>query len=1115
MSAPLGTASLSKPDLQHLGESFRAGRMCFVQSLPVSAQAFLAWNLLRHFQRPVAWVCDSPKTLDVFHQDLSALAGPDELAHLAFFPAREDTVAGRPGAPHPDLVGDRLRTLQQSLAQTAPLLVATCIQALLQPVPPPDAMARDSRRLELNQETDLDPLIAFLEHNGYQFEPEVLQKGQAALRGGLLDVWPPTEAWPLRLEFFGPVLDALRTFDPVGQRSLEKRTSLVIPPATEALAANPAESVRLTAYLPPQTLWGWAEPDSIDQHAEMFQAAQSTPGAENHQNLLLQIERSFTGGQVAVGPHSGREAPAHRLDLQACEGLPDLSKALHPDLLDETRRLLVRRLARQTAEAHFFFNTEGSRDRFLELYREEIQDQQSVHLHLHPLSEGFTLHARQFAVVAESDLYGFRKQLPGRYERRGRKTGPTRVAGERIAEWSDLQPGELVVHLDHGIGKYLGLYQIEFDGREQEALAVEYADTAKLYVPVSQAHLLSRYVSVGRLRPTLHTLGGKRWTREKLAAEQAVRDMASSLIETQARRDALDGHAFSPDTPWQHEFEASFPFAETEDQHQAILATKADMESRRPMDRLVCGDVGYGKTEVAMRAAFKAVMDGRQVAVLVPTTILAQQHADTFAERMAAYPVTVDMLSRFRTHAQQRETLRRLSDGSLDIVIGTHRLVQADVRFHNLGLVIIDEEQRFGVEHKERLKRFCELVDVLTLTATPIPRTLYMSLTGARDMSTIQTPPQDRLPVETIVAQNTDAIVREAILRELNRGGQVFYLHNRVMSIQTVWERLRKIVPEARIAVGHGQMHEKELSEVMHQFMRGDFDVLLCTTIIESGVDIPNVNTILIDRADRFGMAELYQLRGRVGRYKHQAYAYLLLPRHGRLFDTARKRITAIQRYSGLGAGFKLALRDLEIRGAGNLLGAQQSGHIAAIGFDLYCQLLRRTVARLKNEAAPPLIEAEVKLDFLDLSPQAAEAARAAVIPHAYIEDENLRIQMYRKISSCTSETEVQDLLEEARDRFGPVPEPLRRLLDVAHLRILASSRNLQGVETQEDKVLLHRQGDYVTLAGKLPRMNTRGASERLKELLALVGTLPASLQTPQAEIESGKRPETHSQDRA
>ncbi len=534
-----------------------------------------------------------------------------------------------------------------------------------------------------------------------------------------------------------------------------------------------------------------------------------------------------------------------------------------------------------------------------------------------------------------------------------------------------------------------------------------------------------------------------------------------------------------------------FPFQETDDQLRAIRDVKSDMENSKPMDRLICGDVGYGKTEVAMRAAFKAVMDGRQVALLVPTTILAQQHYETFRERMAPFPVRVEMLSRFRTRAEQRRVVEDLNAGRVDIVVGTHRLVQPDVRFKQLGLVIVDEEQRFGVEHKEYLKALRRMVDVLTMTATPIPRTLYMSLAGARDISTIQTPPQDRLPVETIVTEFNEDVIREAIHRELSREGQVFYLHNRVQSIDRTHRKLQALVPEARIAIGHGQMNERELESVMTAFVRGDYDVLLCTTIIESGVDIPNVNTIFIERADRFGLSDLYQLRGRVGRYKHKAYAYLLLPRHGQLFSAARERVRAIRKYTGLGSGFKLAMKDMEIRGAGNILGAEQSGHIAAVGFDLYCQFLRRTVARMKGEAPPPVIDVEVRLDFIDTTPAHASDPSAAVIPVDYVEDEHARVNLYRRIAELTDEAGVQDMLEELEDRFGPVPAALGRLMTIRAIRVAAYEKDIQEIEVRDQKVMMKRRNEWLQQKGRFPRLSSSTASDQLQELKKLIHAWP------------------------
>jgi transcription-repair coupling factor (superfamily II helicase) len=618
--------------------------------------------------------------------------------------------------------------------------------------------------------------------------------------------------------------------------------------------------------------------------------------------------------------------------------------------------------------------------------------------------------------------------------------------------------------------------------------------TPKLYVPVSEAHLVSKYVGAGKGRPPLHTLGGTRWAKTKAQAESAVRDAAADMLAVQAARSLQEGHAFPADTEWQREFENSFLYEETPDQMRAIVAAKHDMEAAKPMDRLVCGDVGYGKTEVAIRGAFKAAMGGKQVAVLVPTTVLAQQHFNTFCERMADYPVRIELLSRYRSRREQAQVIGALKAGAADIVIGTHRLLQSDIEFKDLGLVVIDEEQRFGVLHKERFKQLRMMVDVLTLTATPIPRTLHLALAGARDMSTIETPPQDRLPVETIVSQYDERLIRDAIQRELNRGGQVFYLYNRVLDIEAVAQRLRGLVPQARIAVGHGQMHSDQLEEVMTNFVNGDTDVLLSTTIIESGLDIPNANTIIIDRADRFGLSDLYQLRGRVGRYKHQAYAYLLLPRHAGLLTDARKRISAIKQYSSLGSGFKIAMRDLEIRGAGNLLGAEQSGHITAVGFELYCQLLRKSVQSLKGEKTAPRIETQVRLDFIAMNEETGEAgAKApgrrtmAAFPAAYISEAQQRIEMYRKLAQAADGEALKQLKSELRDRFGPLPESVEILLKVADLKLEAAARGITIIECKEDKLMITRRNDFVMADGKFPRLRKTTASARLNEIKKLV----------------------------
>jgi transcription-repair coupling factor (superfamily II helicase) len=861
----------------------------------------------------------------------------------------------------------------------------------------------------------------------------------------------------------------------------------------------------LLDYLPADAVRVWNEPERLREHAGVSSSKFQVPSSTGHAPLDASCPSAY---DALRAPRGGADLeflavgesvePPVRLGLRPIEPMAGPSDGgrgavpLEPDLLAARRADRVRELAARTrrdAAVWFLFATEGARERFCELYTGDPKWPADVRVRVGPLSEGFELADGSLTVVAEGDLFP-RRAARGRYGLHALRPGPRRIEGERFLDAGQMEPGEMVVHVEHGIGRYLGLFEIEIAGRLQEALTVEYADNAKLYVPVGQAHLLSRYVGIGGRRPELHKLGGRRWKSETEAAERAVRDLAAGLLETQALRQTRPGHAFAHDGPWQHELEAAFPYHETEDQLRAIADVKRDMEAARPMDRLICGDVGYGKTEVAMRAAFKAVMDGRQVAVLVPTTVLAQQHYDTFCERMAAFPVAVEMLSRFRTRAGQHRVVAQLREGTVDIVIGTHRLVQPDVAFKDLGLVVIDEEQRFGVEHKEALKRLRSTVDVLTMTATPIPRTLYLGLTGARDLSVIQTPPQERLPVETIVRPWDEALVRAAILRELDREGQVFFLHNRVMSIHARLESLRKLVPEARIEAGHGQMNEGELADLMHRFTAGEIDVLLCTTIIESGVDIPRVNTILIERADRFGMADLYQLRGRVGRYKHQAYAYLLLPRHGRLMDSARQRIVALRRHSGLGAGFRLALRDLETRGAGNMLGAEQSGHIAAVGFDLYCQLLRRTVARLKGEVAPAPATARLALDFVDLSPDPLAGGGAAVIPTDYVEDETQRLHLYRRLAGACVEADLRELAAEFRDRFGPLPAPLDRLLRLARLKIAASAKGIASVETDGDRAILMRRGEPILLAGRIPRLRATDVARKLDELMKLVSGL-------------------------
>ncbi|HZY43972.1 MAG TPA: transcription-repair coupling factor [Anaerolineae bacterium] len=666
-------------------------------------------------------------------------------------------------------------------------------------------------------------------------------------------------------------------------------------------------------------------------------------------------------------------------------------------------------------------------------------------------------------VITDAEIFGWARPQPRKRVR------PTAITPEQF--FADIQPGDYVVHVDHGVGLFQGLIKLTLEGVETEYLQVVYAGSDKLFVPIHQADRLNKYIGAGDRAPEIHRLGTADWSQVRSKAKEAAIEVARELLELYAARELAPGYAFSIDTAWQAELEASFPYIETEDQLRAIRAVKADMEKPRPMDRLICGDVGYGKTEVALRAAFKAVQDGKQVAILVPTTILAQQHYTTFTSRLAAFPIGVEMLSRFRSDKEQSEILNRLRDGSIDIIIGTHRLLQTDVVFKNMGLLIIDEEQRFGVTHKEQLKRMRTEVDIITLTATPIPRTLYMSLVGVRDISTIDTPPEERLPVATYVGEYDDHLVRQAILRELDRGGQVFFVHNRVLGIEQIEQRLKDVVPEARIGIGHGQMHEHELEKAMIAFVKGDIDVLLCTSIIESGLDIPNANTLIIDRSDHFGLAQLYQLRGRVGRGAVRAYTYFLYDKISGLTEDARRRLEAIREASELGMGYSIAMRDLEIRGAGDLLGMRQSGQISAVGFDLYTKLLQRSVAELRavrdNTAPPPAQLTGVNLDL----------PLQAYIPTDYIGSESLRLQLYRRMGNIATPQEIDAMAQELADRFGPVPKSVDNLMFQLHLKVLAAHALVSAIVRDREHNRL------VVRSEALERVDRVGLQNRIRDL--------------------------------
>jgi len=1158
-----------------------------------AAQPFFA-TLLRHLfpSRPIVVVTDNLKTQESFQQDLEtwmrdskAATQPsstfDPASSPLFFPAW-DILPHEGKLPHADVISDRLQTLVVLAANPErdprnAALINTSVSALLQRTFAPAALQARMCSLARGGRADPLDLIEWLEAQGYEPEAQVTQKGEIALRGGILDVFPPTSPWPVRLEFFGDELESLRYFDPLTQISREEIAQITLPPAGELgvlkrLVATDDTGSQISAsargamatvldYLPANSIFVLCEPEQLTQRAAEY--SQQVPADDafhiSWSDLLCEIKsRGMTcvevgavEGNDVTGDPAGSEPDTFLASLDAYRPLGE--RAPEPQIAEAQRREFFHQLhrwARQEYAIFVFCNNDGERQRFEEVSQElgivdsdpTAADHRPLFTtHLGSLARGFICDQAKLVVVTDAEIFG-------RYKvQRPRRLKSPHAAAMRSAleiDFADLEFGDLVVHLQHGIGRYLGLKVLPAGSgnrptasadqpSETECLVIEYAasdaanEPPKLYVPVTEAHLVSKYVGAGRVRPPLNTLGGTRWRKQVEQTEHAVRDVAAELLRIQAARATQSGHPFKADVPWQREFESSFIYEETPDQVTAIGETKADMERAKPMDRLICGDVGFGKTEVAIRAAFKAVMDGKQVAVLVPTTVLAQQHFNNFRERMADYPVRVELLSRFRTRREQQRVLADLAAGAVDIVIGTHRLIQEDVAFKELGLVVIDEEQRFGVLHKEKFKRLRTLVDVLTLSATPIPRTLYLALTGARDMSTIQTPPHDRLPVETIITEYDERIIRDAIRRELNRGGQVFFLHNRVMTIEVMRSKLETLVPDARIIVGHGQMHADDLEEVMTQFVNGEADVLLSTTIIESGLDIPNANTIIIDRADRFGLSDLYQLRGRVGRYKHQAYAYLLLPRHARLLTDVRKRINAMKQYSTLGSGFKIAMRDLEIRGAGNLLGAEQSGHITAVGFELYCQLLKQSVSSLKGEEVKPRVEVRVALDFLELNAAAETASgvgqafqpasagdfpvarsrnpglespvnrqtgmsalrakHTAALPHNYVPEPQHRIEIYRKLAQATDKASLDALQKELRDRFGSIPPAVELLLSLGDLKILANDKSVTSIEVESDKLKLTRHNDLITSGGKFPRLTKKDAKGRLKEIKKLL----------------------------
>ncbi len=979
-------------------------------------------------------------------------------APCVFVPEREIHVNN--GLSDPDLAAERLEALRTiSTPPLAPQVVVVTAAALEQAAPVfAQAETDTTLSLKIGDEISPENLCRRLSEQGFERVEQVTARSQWSLRGGILDVFPLQSAWPLRIEFFGDEIESIRAFDIDSQLSFRKMAS------AELVLDEPPADRKLRDLITPQD---WVI---------------SLPGSGERGNVLI---FETPPEVVDVVPELDE---LHQKEALSFYGEPLGNFDTGDFVMQEARRELARHNLVQWREQKWrvvmYFPHEGEKTRFEEICGED-DAWRAVQSRDGDLPFGFTVPGAKLAVLSAAEIFG-RYSSPRARLRNDRED---RLRRERAqAPLREITPGDLVIHAAHGLGRFEGIVQDPKTG-EQE-LHIKYAGGVLLRIPLQQAHLVSKYVGLGAKTPELSRLGDARWKRACQAAERAVQDYAAQLLEVQAERESKTGYAHPADSSWMWQFESSFPYRETPDQLRAINQCKADMEANRPMDRLICGDVGFGKTEVAIRAAFKCVTGGRQAAILAPTTVLADQHYRTFRSRMSEYPIRIELLSRFTPAKKAAAIVEGLRRGDVDIVIGTHRLISKSVSFKNLGLAVIDEEQRFGVRHKEQFKRMFRMVDMLTLSATPIPRTLYVALMGARDMSTIDTAPLNRLPVQTAVCPYSEELIARAIERELARNGQVFFLHNRVQSIHKMAETLQRLVPKARIVIGHGQMDKSELECVMRDFVGHKADVLLSTTIIESGIDIPNANTIIIDRADRFGLADLYQLRGRVGRGGHRAYAYLLLPQDALCTSDARKRVAAIKQYTELGSGFKIAMRDLEIRGAGNLLGTQQSGHIAAIGFELYCQLLRQSIERLQGKAPAIRVDAQLKADFLCVSEALlstrpdADKLIGAFIPEAWVESTQTRMACYTLLAKALTEDDVDDLERQWIDRFGPLPKQARHLLLAHKIKILASRRNISQVEISGQKLMLTRNKDYILLDRRFPRLSKIHPADKLRETL-------------------------------
>lgn len=1020
---------------------YRGKGMIQIAGSTGSQKSHLAYALSGDGRRILYILADEEKAKEVL-EEYQFLDG-----EVLFYPAK-DFLFYRADIRGKYLVKQRMEVFR-ALKEEENVTVITTIGALMDGVRPPLKIDEEVFSVRTGETSDLEELVQRLSAMGYDREVQIEGPGQFAVRGGIVDIFPLTEEMPVRIEFWDDEIDSIRTFDAQTQRSIENREEITVYPARDE--ADEQEEVSFLRYFrSEETLLFLDEPARLYERGEVIEeeVRQARERREEEEKLPEGEKdiRIFPVHEIA-----GLINQYHSIGFTALEGKVKeflvrdvysiLAKNVNP--YNSSFEVLTRDLKRLKRNGYRVILLSGSRTRARRL-AEDLRDYDlnsfydedperlvkpgEILVSYGHVAVGYEYPMLKFTVISETDIFGKKKKKKRRriYE------------GEKIQSFTDLKPGDYVVHENHGLGIYQGIEKIEIDRIEKDYMKISYAGGGNLYIPATQMDLIQKYASADAKKPKLNRLGGQDWERSKTRVRKAVQVIARDLVELYAARQEKEGYAYEPDTVWQKEFEEMFPFEETDDQAAAIEETKKDMESHKIMDRLICGDVGFGKTEVAIRAAFKAVQENKQVAFLVPTTILAQQHYNTLVQRMKDFPVRVDLMCRFRTPSQQKKTLEDLKKGQVDILVGTHRILSQDVCFKDLGLLVIDEEQRFGVQHKEKIKKLRENVDVLTLTATPIPRTLHMSLIGIRDMSVLEEAPMDRMPIQTYVMEYQDEMVREAIVRELSRQGQVYYVYNKVKDIAEITARVQSLVPEANVAYAHGQMREHQLERIMYDFINGDIDVLVSTTIIETGLDISNANTMIIHDADKLGLSQLYQLRGRVGRSNRMAYAFLLYRRDRLLREVAEKRLAAIREFTDLGSGFKIAMRDLEIRGAGNLLGEAQHGHMEAVGYDLYCKMLNEAVKNMKQGTSQE--EAASFTTTVDLNVD-------AFIPASYIPDEYQKLDIYKRIALIETEEEMDDMMEELIDRFGDIPKKVQKLILIARLKAFAHSVYVTSIE--------------------------------------------------------------------